>query len=196
VIATEARRPRRALTATVLTLLVVPLGACTSHGTDAIYTPAVGVNARSDSAAVLNAMIVSGEPGEGRLIAGLSNVNQSEGDELTGITGVEEDASVQVELGGPVELPPAGFTQIADMESSEEGGQITVRGEAVEPGAFIRLSLEFANAAPVEVHAPVVSPGEDYSDVVSASPTESETEPPSESETEAESSAEEAPESE
>ena len=165
-IAIEARRTRRALTTAALTMLVVPLGACTAHGTDAVYTPAQGVNERSGEVDVLNAMIVSSEAGEGRVIAGLTNNNQSEADELTGISGVEDDSSVQVQLeGGATQVPAGGFLQLADSD----GPRITVSGEAVSPGSFVRLSFEFGNAQPVELHVPVVEPGEDFADVVSPS---------------------------
>ena len=170
---------RRALTTAVLSLIVVPLGACTFHGTDTVYTPAQGVNERSGDVDVLNAMIVSSEAGEGRLIAGLANNNAQEGDELAGVTGVGEDSSVQVQLeGGPIELQPEGFVQIADLADTQEGTQILVSGDDVVPGEFIRLSVEFTNAEPVEVHVPVVEPGEDFGDFSTASPPESPSEFP------------------
>jgi hypothetical protein len=182
VIATEPRRLRRALTTAVLTVLVVPLGACTFHDTDLVYTPAQGVNNRDSDVDVLNALIVSAEDGEGRFIAGLSNGNLEEGDELTAMSGAGEDATVQVELeGGDTELPPGGFLQLAD----EGAARVTVSGEDVAPGEFIRLSLQFGNAEPVELHVPVVEPGTAFAGVVtpSGSPT-TETESPSGSATE------------
>jgi hypothetical protein len=173
VIATEPRRLRRALTTAVLTVLVVPLGACTYHDTDAVYVPAQGVNARTSEVAVLNALIVSDEAGEGRFIAGIANRNQEEGVELTGVSGTGESSAVQVQLeGGDTELRPGGFLQLADPGSA----QIMVSGDEVRAGTFVRLSVEFDNAAPVEVHVPVVEPGTDFTGVMSptASPTDTE----------------------
>lgn len=179
-IATEPRRLRRSLTtAAALVLLAVPLSACTSAGTDFIYTPAQGVNARDGDVDVLNALLVSSEDGEGRFIAGLANNDQQQGDALTGVAGAGEDASVQVQLvGSGVELQPGGFVQIADLGSRQEGTQILVSGEDVVAGDFIRLSLQFANADAVEVHVPVVEPGEDFGAYSTALPPESPSEFP------------------
>lgn len=166
-IATEPRRLRRALTTAAL-LLAFPLTGCTFHDTDFVYTPAQGVNDRDGAVDVLNALIVSGEEGEGRFIVGLANNDLEQGDELTGVTGSGEDSGVQVQVdSGETEIPAGGFLQLADPESAV----VTVTGEDVVPGTFIRLTMEFANAEPVEVHVPVVEPGEDFADVTSSSPS-------------------------
>jgi hypothetical protein len=184
VIATDSRPGslRRILTtAAVAAVLPLGLSACTSAATDFIYTPAQGVNDRSSDVDVLNALIVSGEEGEGRFIAGLAN-NTDEADEITGVAGAGEDEGVSVEFGGgDTEVPADGFLQLAD----EGAAEVTVSGEDVAPGTFIRLSIQFGSAEPVEMHVPVVSPGEDFSGVVSSTPSESPTESPTEAESEA-----------
>lgn len=178
-IATDSRRSLRRILTTAAAAALLPLGlsACTSQATDVIYQPAQGVNDRSGDVDVLNALIVTGEEGEGRLIAGLAN-NAEEDDEITGVAGAGEDEAVSVEFGGgDTKIPGQGFLQLAD----EGAAQVTVSGDDVMPGTFIRLSIQFANAEPVEVHVPVVSPGEDFAGVVSSTPSESPTESPSES---------------
>lgn len=183
-IATDSRPGslRRILTtAAVAAVLPLGLSACTSAATDFIYTPAQGVNDRSSDVDVLNALIVSGEEGEGRFIAGLAN-NTDEADEITGVAGAGEDGGVSVEFGGgDTEVPGQGFLQLAD----EGAAEVTVSGADVVPGTFIRLGIQFGNAEPVEVHVPVVSPGEDFAGVVSSTPSESPTESPTETESEA-----------
>ncbi len=183
-------RLRRLLrTAAAITLLPLGLSACTSATTDVVYTPAQGVTERDAEVDVLNALIVSDEEGEGRFIAGLANDNREAGDALVEVSGAGEDASVEVEMkGGAIELEPGGFVQIADIGSQADGVQVIVSGDAVKPGYFVRLSLQFANAETVEMHVPVVTPGEDFGPFISESPsgeasTDSEPRPEEPSET-------------
>ncbi len=172
-IATEPRRARRALTTAVtLALLALPLTACTSATTDAIYTPAQGVTERDSEVDVLNALIVSEEDGEGRFIAGLSNDDLEASDALVSVTGAGEDSALEVRLTkGDVELQPGGFVQLADIGPEVEGTQVLVRGEAVEAGYFVRLMLEFTNAEPIEINVPVVEPGEDFGPFMTGGPS-------------------------
>lgn len=183
-IATDPRRLRRALTTAAASLSALPLAACTFAGTDYVYTPAQGVNDRDGTVDVLNALIVSSAEGEGRLVVGLANNDREQGDELTGVSGAREDSAVQVQLeGGETTIEPGGFLQTADPDAAN----ITVSGEDVKPGTFVRLSMQFAQAEPVEVNVPVVEPGTDFAGVVS--PTASPSEPagsPSQTATEGE----------
>jgi hypothetical protein len=180
VIATEPRRLRRALTTAAATLLTLPLAACTFAGTDYVYTPAQGVNDRDGTIDVLNALVVSSEEGQGRLVVGLANNDQQQGDQLTGVSGADEDSDVQVQLqGGDTEIEPGGFLQTANSGAAN----ITVTGDVVKPGAFVRLTMQFAQAEPVTVHVPVVEPGTDFAGVTAAteSPSESPSASPSQS---------------
>lgn len=183
-----ATRPhlRRALTsAAALALLAVPLTACTGADTDEIYQPAQGALNRDGDIDVLNALVVSTSEGQGRLIAGLASTGQ-EPDELVNVTPAG-DTDVQVQLeGGDTQIPARGFLQLAD----DAAANITVSGEQVAPGGYVRLTLEFDKAEPAEVNVPVVAPGEDFSTLAttspSESPSESSSESPSESPTESE----------
>src|SRR5436190_923026 len=53
-------------------------------------------------------------------------------------------------------------------------GALRVSGDQVKPGAYLKLTLTFARAAPVEVDAPIVRPGTIYADIpVGPAPTPS-----------------------
>jgi hypothetical protein len=183
--ATKTRRLVPA--AAVALLLAVPtLSSCASTNfdaqTDQYYTPTDGENAREGTVDVLHALIVSEEPGSGRLIAALANSGaagdpvgveasdsaqeeQSQGDdELTGVRGVGESEAVQFSLvEGETAIPAGGTLQLADDGSAV----IAVSGdpEQVAPGRYVRLAFTFANGEEVELNVPVLEPGEDYADV-------------------------------
>ena len=169
------RRPRslRRLLTTAAALTLLPLGltACTSAATEFVYQPAQGVNDRDGDVDVLNALIVTGEDGEGRFIAGLANDNPDEADAITGVAGSGEDTEVNVQFaGGETEIPAAGFLQLAE----DDAAMVSVSGETVQPGTFVRLTVTFSNAEPVELNVPVVTQGEDYVDVeLSGAPSDS-----------------------
>jgi hypothetical protein len=150
-------------------LLALPaLSACSdvSFGaqTDQVYTPADGENNREGTVDVLNALIVSGTPGSGRLIAGLNNADTAEDDELVNVQGVGEDAAITFRLaGGETSIPAGGLLQLAD----DDAAQVAVSGkeEALKPGEFVRLKLSFANGEEAELNVPVLEPGSTYDDV-------------------------------
>lgn len=131
--------------------------------TDQVYTPADGENNREGTVDVLNALIVSETPGSGRLIAGLANSGMDE-DSLTGVRGADESGDVAFSLeGGEATIPAGGFLQLADDDSAV----IMVSGdpEAVQPGAFVRLTFTFQNGEEADLNVPVLSPGVTYGDV-------------------------------
>lgn len=152
-------RARTVALAAALLLSVPALAACQNQAqTNAIYTPAEGVNDRDGSVDVLNALVVSDNQDGGRIIAGLSNNDTSEADELTGVSVAEGDA--QVELGeGDTEIPAGGNLQLAD----DDAAQVLVTGVAL--GRFVRVTFEFSNADAVTVNMPVVQAGDDFADV-------------------------------
>jgi hypothetical protein len=158
--------PVRRRLAALATVLVVPLlGACapagfnTNYQTDAIYQPGVGVNERSGTVDVLGAVVVSTSGGRGTFVAGLANKSLENDDTLNSITG--ED--VQVQVSAPVPVPAEGFVNLADT------GAVSVTGESVRPGEFVRLTLEFASGQSTEVNVPVVAYEGEYSDIKPAS---------------------------
>ena len=181
-----SRRParrRHSVALAAAALVSVPaLAACTAAATDEVYTPSQGVNNRDGRVDVLHALVVSDGKDGGRFIAGLSNNDQTEEDELTGITVAEGDA--QVQLGdGETKIPAAGLLQLADEGSAE----VQVKG--VTQGGYVRLTLAFQSADSVTVNVPVVAAGDDFADVEvpgQVTPSESAAEEPTPSESESE----------
>lgn len=149
---------RRSIAAAVL--LVPMLASCGfNEPTDRVYTPGVGVNERSGTVDVLHALVVSGADGSGTVIAGLSNNDQQEGDALTRISGSGEDSGITVTLDGPVEIDRGASVQLADET------EISVEGESITPGAFVRLTFEFESSESVTVEVPVVARRGDYAEI-------------------------------
>jgi hypothetical protein len=159
---------RRRLAALATVLLVPTLGACGPSGfnsnyqTDEIYQPGVGVNERSGTVDVLGAVVVSTSNGRGTFVASLSNNDLENSDALTTMTG--EDVQVQV-AGAPLEIGPEGLLNLTDS------GAVSVTGDDVRPGKFVRLTLEFESGQTTEVNAPVVPFEDEFTDISPASPS-------------------------
>ena len=198
----NATKTRRLVPAAAALLLAVPpLSSCATTNfdaqTDQYYTPGDGENERSGTVDVLHALIVSEEPGSGRLIAALSNAgtdgdpvgaesddspqesgSQGAQDEtLTGVRGVDESEGVQFSLvEGETTIPAGGTLQLAD----EGSAVISVSGdpELLAPGKYVRLVFTFESGEEAELNVPVLEPGEDYADIeIPEAPAEGTTEP-------------------
>ena len=104
-----------------------------SYQTDQVYQPSVGVNDRDGSVDVLGAVVVSSSDGQGTFVASLVNNDLEESDVLTNVTG--ED--VQALLAAPVRIGPESLVNLADT------GAVSVSGDGVSPGKFVRLTLVF-----------------------------------------------------
>lgn len=150
-----------------MVLLVPTLGACGfDYQTDQVYQPGVGVNNRDGSVDVLGAVVVSSSTDdEGTFVASLVNKSDSD-DTLESVTG--ED--VQVQIISPVEVKADTLVNLADT------GAVSVVGETVEPGKFVRLTLQFEGGQTTEVNVPVVPHEDEFSEVELATP-ESESSP-------------------
>lgn len=148
----------------IAALLLAPaLTACGFNvQTDQVYQPAVGVNDRSGTVDVLNALIVSGTPGSGTFAGTLVNKDATADDQLDGVIGSGVTAARHT-----VDIPAAGNARLA------ESGLITLQGDAIEPGAFVELTLSFSSGQSTTVKVPVVAATGDYADVPlpKASPT-------------------------
>lgn len=127
--------------------------------TDRVYTPGVGVNERSGEIDVLNALVVSGAPGSGSLVATLSNNDLDEGDALVQVAGSGDDSSLRVDLGRSLEIRPGGSLSVSDE------AQVSVEGEAIKAGAFVELTFTFENAQASKVQVPVVPRRGSYVDI-------------------------------
>jgi hypothetical protein len=127
--------------------------------TDRVYSPGVGVNERSGSVDVLNALVVSGADGTGSMVATLVNNDRAEGDALTQVTGAGQDSGVSVRLRRPVDMRAGGSVSLSDES------QISVEGERVRPGAFLALTFVFERGASVTLDVPVVARRGPYADI-------------------------------
>jgi hypothetical protein len=154
---------RRRLAALATVLLVPALGACgfnSNYQTDEIYQPGVGVNERSGTVDVLGAVVVSTSSGRGTFVASLVNKDLEQADTLTSITG--ED--VEVQLSAPVQIDPE------SMANLTQSGAVSVTGDSIRPGRFVRLTLEFESGQSTEVNVPVVPYKDEFRDIKPASP--------------------------
>ncbi len=147
--------PLRRIAALALLLLVPFLGACGFNAqTDQDYQPAEGVNNRSGSVDVLNALVVSAEKGVGTLVATLVNNDQEVANALVNVTG-QDIAGVDKRI----DVPAAGLVNLADK------GEIALRGSRIQPGNFISLRLIFDDGQRTSIRVPVVANTGDYAGV-------------------------------
>jgi len=158
---------RRRLAALALVLLVPSLGACGfGYQTDKVYQPAVGVNNRSGTVDVLGAVVVSGSDGSGTFVTSLVNKDRDQAATLTSVTG---ESGVQTQVTSPVKVEPQSLVNLAEM------GAVSVSGESIRAGGFVRLTLEFDTGQKTEVNAPIVDKSEEFSTVRPAIPSTSAT---------------------
>ena len=145
----------------VAALVLAPaLSSCGfNQPTDRVYTPGVGVNERSGEVDVLNALVVTGAPGSGSLVATLVNNDGSQSDALVRVTGSGENSSLRVDLESPLQIRPGGSLSVSDE------AEVPVEGEAVKAGAFVELAFTFENAQTTTVQVPVVARRGPYADI-------------------------------
>lgn len=152
-------RTSRLLSAGALVLAASALSSCsTEEGTDAIYTPAQGVNDRTSRVDVLNAMIVSSHENSGTFITTLVNNEVKDpggkdqrSDRLVGLT---VDGK-PVQLKAPVKVAAAGKAVLAAGIPGAVPG-IKVSGDFAA-GDFVEVVLTFATADPVTIEVPVLA---------------------------------------
>jgi len=158
---------RRSFAAAALVLTAPALCSCGGSfdaQTNKVYNPSAGVDERSGSVDVLNALIVSGTDGSGTVIASLVNNDRGRDDTLRGVSGAGTDSSVKVTPGGETAIPAGGLLNLAT------DGTITARGERVTPGNFVEITFSFDRGQPATLKVPVVSADNPaYSDVPSPS---------------------------
>ena len=148
---------RRSIAAAAILLAAPVLASCGfGEQTDQVYNAAAGVDNRSGSVYVLNALIVSGSNGSGTVVASLVNTDEQNNDVLTGITG---DG---LTVNGPsrTALPAGGNVNLSDL------GKYGASGQDVVPGKFVKLTFTFQRAQQVTLDVPVMSSSNpDYSSV-------------------------------
>src|SRR3954452_12517091 len=152
---------RRRLAAVALVLLVPALGACGfGYQTDQVYQPGVGVNNRDGTVDVLGAVVVSSLNGEGTFVASLVNKDLEKEASLVSMTG----DGLEISLTAPVKIPADTLVNLADT------GSISVTGQTVKPGTFVRLKLTFDSGQTTEINTPVVPYTGQYDQVRLATP--------------------------
>jgi hypothetical protein len=125
--------------------------------TNQVYTPAEGSNNRDGSVYVIHALVVSQADGSGTVVATLVNTDADEPDSLTGVEGAGDDSDLTVSLGDAnAEIPPEGSLELG------ETGHVTVSGDAVVPGEFVRLVFTFEGGEAAELNVPVVAATGEY----------------------------------
>jgi len=151
---------RRSIAAAAILLAAPVLASCGfGEQTDQVYNAAAGVDNRSGSVYVLNALIVSGSNGSGTVVASLVNSDEQNNDALTGITGITGDG---LTVNGPsrTALPAGGNVNLSDL------GKYGASGQDVVPGKFVKLTFTFQRAQQVTLDVPVMSSSNpDYSSV-------------------------------
>ncbi len=154
----DRRLSRRKLTLSVAAiLLAVPgVSACGfNYATDKENTIVNGTSNKDGTVDVLNALIVSAEPGSGTFIATLSNNDTSQAISLESLD-FGSSSTTQVADFSPIEVPAHGLVNMAD------GQGIKVTGE-FEAGEFVGVTLSFDNGESAEMDVHVVSDDDEYS---------------------------------
>jgi hypothetical protein len=149
----------RFLAATVVLLAPALVGCSTNFKaqTDQVYIPGRGVNDRTSTVNVLNALVVSGEAGSGRVVATLVGVTD-EADELLGVT-VD---GTEAEITGEAEIGALGRNNLLD------DAEVTAEAEGIAAGDFVEVRFTFAEAEPVTLDVPVVPPVSEFADQLPA----------------------------
>ena len=143
---------RRRIAAAALVLTAPTLAACGFNvQTDQVYQAAVGVDDRSASVDVLNAVVVTAKDGEGAFIATFVNNSTEDPAKVLSISAEGQDIVIGKELA------PEGLLNLADEESP-----VTVTGSNVAPGKFVSVTIEFDTGEQTVVNAPVVAAEGDY----------------------------------
>ncbi len=153
---------RRRLAPALLLLAAPALSSCGVNfraQTDQPYNPSVGVDDRSGSVDVLNALVVSGTNGSGAVIATLVDNDPAQADALQGIAGAGGDSSLKVTPGGQTAVPAGGLLNLATK------GRIALRGPRVTPGNFVGLTFTFRRGQAVTMQVPVVANSAEYAGV-------------------------------
>ena len=151
------RLSARVLAAAGALALAASLSSCGfDYGTDRVYTPAAGINDRDAMVDVLGALVVSAQDGSGTFIASFANNDQEKSATVTGIEGSGDDTAIKATNFSDITIPPGGLVNLA-----KDGG-VELSGDAITSGAFVTLTVDFANGESSEVDVPVLPPCDGY----------------------------------
>jgi hypothetical protein len=129
--------------------------------TNQVYNPAEGVNDRSSTMDVLDALIVSDEDGRGRFIAGLVNNSHSTDDALISVAGSGKDAAIKGSLATPIDVVPDGYVQLA----ADGVEPVVLEGDPIVAGTFVEVTVSFNQADAVTLQLPVVTAEDDFAGI-------------------------------
>lgn len=159
------KSPSQRRLAVAAVLLAPALGACGFNvQTDQVYQAAVGVNDRSGSVDILNAVIVTAKDGSGTFAGTLVN-NTGTAAQLREVTG--EGITAAFAAGKPVEVEGFGFNNLGAAGETVPPVKLGLSGptEAIVPGTFVELTFTFASGQETSLQVPVVGVNEDYESV-------------------------------
>ncbi len=157
-------RRNTALALSALLLAAPALSSCGfNYATDIDYTPAVGVHNRDASVDVLGAVIVSGQPDSGTLIASFVNNNQTETATFDFLAGARGN-SIQPQDFAPLDIEPASLVNLAT-----DGG-IVITG-TFQAGEFVPLTIGLTNGERITIKVPVVEESGDFAGLDDSEPT-------------------------
>jgi hypothetical protein len=161
------QRPHRpALLIAALVLAAPGLSACSfNYATDRENTIINGVSNQDGTVNVLNAMIVSSEPGSGTFIASLANTDPTSTSTPFGDLASHTISLESLDFGANTTIESAAFDPIEivghGLVNLSDGQGIKVSGD-FEAGDFVSLTLVFDNGQSIPMEIPVNSADDEY----------------------------------
>jgi hypothetical protein len=124
------------------------------------YQPAAGANYRSSTINVLNTLLVANDNKSATLSASIVN-NTGSDQALTSVTIDSLDGNKSLPVRSTKILLPLPKGSAATLgQASDAGGFVVTQG--ANPGYYVKVTLNFTDAAPVTIEAPVVARTPDY----------------------------------
>ena len=166
------RRPamvvRRRLAAAGVVLLTAPVVASCADDphTNRVTNLTAGVTSREASVGVLNALVVSAQPGSGTLVALLVN-DAPEAQDIK-LESVEPAGETRLEAPGlrPVSIPAGQAVNLTELARRGEG--LRLAGDFVA-GDVLELTLSFDNGEQVDLSVPVYTACDEFAGLDAAS---------------------------
>jgi hypothetical protein len=144
--------PFQRRTAFLAVLLAPTLAACGFGAqTDQVYQAAQGVNDRSGTVWVLDALIVAAKDGSGTFAGSLVN-EAAKSQSIANVTGVDVTPA-----GVNIVIPGNQLVDLAKPVPGTEQPQLTFSGPGVKLGGFVRLTFTYSGGGTSTVNVPVVS---------------------------------------
>lgn len=144
---------RRGLAAAALVLAAPMLTACGFNvQTDQDYQAGIGVNDRTGEVDVLNAVVVSAEKGTGQFLATFVNTSTKDSIRVLSV-----ESGTQSSVLGQKLLPETALNLAQEAP-------VSVSGDDVAPGKFVKVTIDFDNGQQTVVNAPIVANQAEFAD--------------------------------